>query len=283
MTLQTRIQDITGQNVQGLQPLSGGMVGEVKLVTLGDGTQLVAKTATSTEAMLTREGEMLRYLRDHSALPVPKVHHSDATLLLMAYVRGESRFDSTSEQHAADLLAALHRVTRTQFGHDTDTLIGGLHQPNPPTDYWLDFFREQRLLYMAGVARDAGRLPSRVYSRVEALAGKLDRYLNEPTAPALLHGDIWRNNVLAQGGHITAFIDPAIYYGHSEIELAFVALFSTFGRTFFDRYQEHHALEPGFFEERRDLYNLYPLLVHVRLFGGGYLDDVTAILGKFGV
>ncbi len=283
MSLEAQIQDITGKSVRDLRPLRGGMVGQVRLVTLADGSRLVAKTAPNADAMLAREGAMLRYLEEKSGLPVPAVYHSDDTLLLMEHVPGDSRFDSRTQRHVADLLAALHSVHGPHFGHDTDTLIGGLHQPNPPTEKWLDFFRDQRLLYMAAVARDAGQLPARDYRRVEALAGKLAPYINEPEAPALLHGDIWRNNVLATDERVTAFIDPAIYYGHPEIELAFITLFSTFGQPFFNRYGEHHPLEPGFFEVRRDLYNLYPLLVHVRLFGGGYLGDVTRILSKFGV
>lgn len=95
-------------------------------------------------------------------------------------------------------------------------------------------------------------------------------------------GDIWSRNVLARNGRVVGLIDPAIYYGHPEAELAFITLFNTFGDAFFQRY---HALRPiaaGFFEERRDLYNLYPLLVHVRSFGGGYVHSVDQILRRFG-
>jgi len=104
----------------------------------------------------------------------------------------------------------------------------------------------------------------------------------EPVRPSLIHGDMWGGNVLAANGMITGFIDPALYFADPEIELAFTTLFSTFGDTFFSRYNEHRPLAPGFFEERRDLYNLYPLLVHVRLFGGSYVDSVDGILRKFG-
>jgi fructosamine-3-kinase len=94
---------------------------------------------------------------------------------------------------------------------------------------------------------------------------------------------MWGGNVLAQKGQITGFVDPAIYYADAEIELAFSTLFSTFGDDFFSRYQEHRPLAPGFFEERRDIYNLYPLLVHVCLFGGSYVNSVDAILKRFGI
>jgi fructosamine-3-kinase len=258
------------------------MVGQVYRVGLADGRQIVAKTASSPEAHLEREGFMLRYLAENSRLPVPAVLHSSESLLLMAYVEGNSSFSPAAEAHAAVLLADLHSVTAPACGLERATLIGGLHQPNPWTDSWVDFFRDQRLLSMAGVAHRAGRLPDILLRRVEAFAGRLSDWLGEPERPALLHGDVWTTNVLAAGGHITAFIDPAVYYGHPEIELAFITLFNTFGAAFFERYGALRPITPGFWGERRDIYNLYPLLVHVRLFGGGYVGSIDRTLRRFG-
>ena len=110
----------------------------------------------------------------------------------------------------------------------------------------------------------------------------LDRWLVEPARPSLIHGDMWGGNVLARGGRIAGFVDPAIYYADPEIELAFSTLFSTFSDAFFERYGALRPLRPGFFEQRRDLYNLYPLLVHSRLFGGPYPDAVARTLDRFG-
>ena len=93
---------------------------------------------------------------------------------------------------------------------------------------------------------------------------------------------MWDGNVLCQNGRIGGFVDPAIYYADPEIELAFATLFNTFDRPFFDRYTEIRPISPGFFEERRHIYNLYPLLVHVRLFGGSYVNSVDGVLQRFG-
>jgi fructosamine-3-kinase len=93
---------------------------------------------------------------------------------------------------------------------------------------------------------------------------------------------MWAGNVLCGGGRVAAFIDPAIYYADAEIELAFATLFATFGTAFFASYQRLRPLRPGFFEGRRDLYNLYPLLVHARLFGGHYVSSVEGIVQRFG-
>ena len=272
--------------VRHIYPLTGGMIAEVYRVDLADGRQIVAKVDKSDTVNLSVEGYMLRYLAENSGLPVPQVLHSDDGLLLMTYIEGESHLGDDEQQHAADLLVALHNVTQTHYGLERDTLTGPLHQPNPLSESWIDFFRQQRLLYMAHLAHQDGPLPVEMLLRLEKFANQLEKWLFEPERPSLIHGDIWTTNVLTKNGRIVGFIDPAIYYAHAEIELAYTTLFGSLGRTFtspfFQRYQAQRPIEPGFFEERRDIYNLYPLLTHVRLFGGHYIDSVHQTLLKFG-
>ena len=282
MNIESQIASALGTAVTKLKPLTGGCVGEVYSLLLEDGRRLVAKVDNGSNPRLDIEGYMLQYLAEHSALPVPAIHHSAPELLVMEFINGVSRFDGPAERHAAELLATLHTVRGDTFGLERATLIGGLHQPNTQSDSWVTFFREHRLLAMARQALDAGMLSPKTMNRIEAFAEKLDALIDEPQAPALLHGDIWSANVLAREGRIVAFIDPAIYYGHPEIELAFITMFSTFGQTFFDAYHERAPISPGFFESRRDIYNLYPLLVHVRLFGGGYVGSVENTLSHHG-
>ena len=282
LELSQRLTEIFGQRPRSLVPLSGGCVGEVYRVDLPDGRRFVAKVDGSAHPVLDKEGWMLRYLAGRSHLPVPEVVHSAPELLVMSFLPGRG-VDGAAEPHAAELLADLHGITARAYGLETDTLIGGLHQPNPWTTSWLAFFREHRLRFMARTAYEAGQLPARELSRIEKLAGRLERWLEEPPGPALIHGDVWSGNVLAQNGRITGFLDPAIYYADPEMELAFITLFHTFGDAFFRRYDELHGIRPGFWEVRRHLYNLYPLLVHVRLFGGGYVGSVQRTLARFGV
>jgi fructosamine-3-kinase len=272
-----------GERMLSVHPLGGGCIGEVYRAELGEGTPLVAKVDREGESHLEREAYMLRYLRQKSELPVPKIYHGSETLLLMEFIEGSSRFTEGAERHAAELLAGLHGITADAYGHERDTLIGALDQPNPPTKSWAEFFRDYRLLYIALVAHEAGRLPVDDLLRVERLSEKVDELIDDPNPPALIHGDVWSANVLARGDRITGFLDPAIYYADPEIELAFISLFDSFGRPFFDRYQEIRPISDGFFEVRRDLYNLYPLLVHTYYFGGGYLESVRDTLGRFGV
>lgn len=273
-----------GERLVSAHPMGGGCVGEVYRTTLSGGSTVVAKVdRTGGEARLPLEGYMLGYLTEHSRLPVPEVYHCSDELLVMEHVEGGEGRSQSVERDAAELLAGLHGVTAPEFGHERDTLIGGLDQPNPLSHSWVEFFREHRLLYMAREASRAGRLPNEDLVRIDRLAEKLDEYLVEPESASLIHGDVWGGNVISGADGVAGFLDPAIYHADPEIELAFITLFGTFGDAFFERYSELRPIRDGFFDTRRDLYNLCPLLVHVRLFGGGYLGAVQNILSRFGV
>jgi fructosamine-3-kinase len=272
-----------GERLRSARPLGGGCIGEVYRVDLEDGTPLVAKLDREAESHLEREAYMLRYLREKSELPVPEVYHGSETLLLMEFIEGANSFSEGAERHAAELLAGLHGVTANAYGHERDTLIGSLNQPNPWTSSWVEFFRDQRLLYMARVAHDADRLPPGDLKKIERLAERLDELIEEPERPALIHGDAWSGNALSKGDRITAFLDPAIYHADPEMELAFISLFNSFGDPFFERYAEIREIPPGFYETRQGVYSLYPLLVHVYYFGGGYLDSVRSTLRRCGL
>ncbi|MCA0199335.1 MAG: fructosamine kinase family protein [Proteobacteria bacterium] len=278
MSLHTRAREALGSAVVREQDLAGGCIADVRRLTLADGRDVVAKVGQG----LALEGFMLSYLAEHSRLPVPEVFFSAEDLLLMDYLPTSGSLSDASQEDAADHLAALRGVTGPAFGFARTTVIGGLKQPNDQAPSWLEFFREQRLMYMTEAAVHMKKLPPEVALRIAKLAERLDRWIDESAKPTLIHGDMWTGNVLVNGDRIAGFVDPAIYYADPEIELAFSTLFGTFSEAFFKRYAEHHPLRPGF-EERKDLYNLYPLLVHVRLFGAHYVGDVEIILRRFGV
>ena len=279
-TLADAVEAALGRRPTAARPLPGGCIAEVLRLDFDDGgAPVVVKRAP--EGGLATEAYMLEVLARRSELPVPAVLHAGDDLLAMSFIDGDTGLSDAAERDAAHHVAALHAVSGESFGLERDTLIGPLHQPNPRETGWIDFFREHRLRYMADRALEAGNLGARQRDLVERLAGKLEQYLEEPAHPALIHGDLWGGNVLARGGRIAGFVDPAVYYAHPEIELAFSTLFATFGRAFFERYAELAELRPGFFEARRDIYNLYPLLVHATLFGAGYAARVERIAERF--
>lgn len=274
------IEDAMQSRLISMSYLPGGSVGEVWKLVLEAGKQAVAKTANHGDT-LDIEGFMLSYLKENTNLPIPEVHLARPDLLIIGWIENDSRRSPKSDEEAARHLFDLHEISNNSFGFNRDTLIGPLPQPNSETKSWIEFFRDHRLLYMAKEALDYGNLNSQVMTKVETLAGKLDHFVTEPKQPSLLHGDIWGGNVLYQGGHLAGFIDPAIYYGHREIELAYTTLFHTFGSRFFDAYNEVYQLDKDFFETRISIYHLYPLLVHARLFGGSYIQETEAILDQF--
>ncbi|MDX1576158.1 MAG: fructosamine kinase family protein, partial [Kiloniellales bacterium] len=205
------VERATGRRPARTRPLTGGCIAQVLRVELEGGGALVAKVAEGA-GNLALEARMLRYLAEHSRLPVPAVLHGDDGLLLIEFVESSGGLDASAEVHAAELLAELHGVTAPAFGFDWDTLIGPLAQPNPWTEDWRDFFRDRRLLYMGRLALDAGRLPAASFAGLERLSGRLDRYIDAGGRPSLIHGDVWGGNVLAREGRIAAFLDPAIYF-----------------------------------------------------------------------
>ena len=282
MDVRSAVETAVSCQLQEIAPLSGGQIGQVYRVQLDDGTPLVVKFDDGAAPQLDIEGNMLRYLAAHTELPVPGVIASEPYLLVMEWMPGQSQFSPEAEANAAEHLAALHAVTADSFGFPFMTLIGAFTQPNPAADSWLDFFREQRIYHLMREGLRLGRLPQSFGPRLEKLCGQLHRWLAEPERPSLIHGDIWTSNVLAENGRVTAFLDPALYFGIDEIELAYIALFNSFGAPFFRRYEAIRPLPPGFFEERRHLYSLYPLLSHVCHFGGSYVGMVDAVLRRFG-
>jgi fructosamine-3-kinase len=279
-TLAGRVAGAVGGSVARVEELDGGMIGTVHRVDFAADTRdpVVAKTG---DTPLDVEAGMLRYLARYTSLPVPAVEYADPTLLVLEHVAGDTDHDADVGRDAAARLAALHDHTAGAFGFPFDTLTGPIDQPNRWRTSWVDFFREYRLGYLTRLARDAGTVRAGTADRLGRVAADLGGLLTEPASPALLHGDVWTGNVLARGGEVRAFVDPACYYGHPEVDLAYVAWTGTFGAPFFERYRERRGIGDGF-EARARVYRLAPLVVHVHLFGGRYRERLDAALADLG-
>ena len=226
---------------------------------------------------------MLEYLGSKTELPVPEVMAASPEILLMSFMEKRGGLDRAAQKDAAVHIAKLHELSSESFGFGFDTLYGPADQPNPRTTSWVEFFRDRRLLHMARVTAAAGRISNRMLGRIEAFAGQLDDLISDPAAPSLVHGDLWQGNVIVNDGRVAAFLDPAIYFGHAEMDLAFSTLFGTMTAPFFEVYNSYRTIEPDFFEVRKEIYNLWPLLGHVLFFGQSYLGQVEAVLRRHGV
>jgi fructosamine-3-kinase len=202
--------------------------------------------------------------------------HLDREYLLLEYIQPSPKTRGYWEKFG-ESLAALHLNTSTHFGLDHNNRIGRLPQINTPNKSWKSFFVECRLLPQIELA--AGLIPSGLRRDLEKLIDNLENILVDED-PALIHGDLWSGNVLAGAEEEVVLIDPAVYYANREIELAFTKLFGGFADSF---YRSYNAIFPikSEFEERAEVYNLYPLLVHLNMFGLSYLGAIKEILRKF--
>ena len=268
-------------------PVGGGSISNSARGRLADGrTVLVKWNSGALPGLFRTERLGLELLRATETLRVPAVlaqaeaSQDDPAFIVLEWL-GQGVPTSGAAEALGRGLAALHRVTAKSYGLDHDNYIGANPQPNRQSGDWVTFFREQRLGFQLELARRNGYLTPARARWLEKLLARLGDWLPQQPPASLLHGDLWGGNWLTTSAGEPALIDPAVYYGHREAELAFTELFGGFPAAFYRAYQGDWSLEAGY-DERKEIYNLYHLLNHLNLFGEGYGGRVDAILRRFG-
>ncbi len=222
-----------------------------------------------------KEAAGLELMKENTPLKIPEVYHvgriADRNFLLMEWIFSGSAKRSYWEELGLGL-AQMHMATRPSFGLDTHNYIASLVQDNANQISWSDFFVEKRLEPLIGKAYYEGLLDLDFYKTFQSIYPRMQEIFPKEK-PALLHGDLWSGNIMCNEMGSAVFIDPAVYFGHREMDLAFAQLFGGFDDRFYRAYQEVFPLEPGF-DLRVPVYNLYPLLVHLLLFGKSYLSGI---------
>ena len=269
-----------GAEVRRAKRLGGGSINDAYEVLFGDGMSLFVKTnSNAPERMFEAEARGLRWLEAAGAIRVPKVialsDSKPAYLALELLTPGKRspRFDETLGRG----LAALHSFGAPSFGLDHDNYIGRLHQSNRAAEDWASFYWTSRLEPQLRLASDRGLIDGGARASCLALEAVLAERVGAPEPPSRLHGDLWGGNLHADEAGEPVLIDPAVYGGHREIDLAMMRLFGGFGERVFAAYEEARPLASGA-RQRVSLYQLYPLLVHVNLFGGSYVGSVLRAL-----
>lgn len=281
--IQAELSSLLNLNIRGAQSLGGGCIHQAHRVDTDQGPLFVKFNQLHQAGNFAVEARGLECLRRANALSVPKLVAKGETathaFLALEFVESGRQASGFWEDFGAGL-ARLHQQTRPAFGLDYDNYIGALPQVNGWKPSWSDFYAEKRIHPLLRMGRQRGYIDSDLSTAVEKmLIRRSDFFPQEP--PALLHGDLWGGNWLTGPQGRAWLIDPAVYYGHREMELAFMTMFDRQPPTFYSSYEAVWPLAPGY-QERFAYQLLYPYLVHVNLFGTSYLSGVQAILRRFG-
>ena len=274
------IEASVGARIRASRPVSGGDINDAFELDLTDGRRVFVKTSARLPARAF-EGEALglAWLAEARAVAVPEVlavsHEGPGYLVLQAITARSPR--PSTEEALGRSLAALHRFGAPTFGLDRSNWLATLPQDNTPEADWPTFYRCRRLEPLIERAAARGLVGTALRGRFDRLFAVLADRVGPPEPPARLHGDLWGGNWIADEAGTPYLIDPAVYGGHREIDLAMMRLFGGFGSRVFGAYAEAYPLAPGS-EERVGLYQLYPLLAHVVMFGGGYVGQLTTAL-----
>jgi fructosamine-3-kinase len=258
-----RVAELVGVGEERLERLAAESVSEVLLVHRPDGRLTIAKQSPAAAA----EAAMLRGFVA-AGLPAPAVEGEHETVLLLDHVAHDGLFSPRAWADIGARIRALHERTGATYGWPVDYAIGTVTFDNRESADWPRFWGEQRLIATAALLDRPWR------ARVERLAGRLDELLPSAPPPALLHGDLWTGNILVRDGMLVGLIDPACYHGDAEVDLAMLDLFCSPPGEFWEAYG---PLAPGW-RERRPIYQLFPALAHVRLWGAGYYAMVDRLL-----
>lgn len=272
------IEAHNGDTIVSDSILHGGDINKASKIEMKSGNSLFLKwNDTAPEDMFEKEARALEILSSaNTELEIPQVIGFGNMFLLLEFLEESPTGNAFN---FGVQLAKLHRSSNELFGFDESNYIGKLTQSNKYHADWLEFFIRERIEPQVRLAIDSNKLSSKYHSI-------FDRVMNytyvvfpdEP--PALLHGDLWAGNYMFTKDGRASIYDPALYFGHREMDIAMSKLFGGFDEEFYNGYNEEYPLKRGF-EERIKLCNLYPILVHANLFGGSYIDQAESILKRF--
>lgn len=278
--IQDQIKEKLNVEISTHKSVYGGDINKSARVELEDGRSLFVKwNHSAPKPMFEAEAKGLILLQEAGTdLEIPKVILQDEEFLVLEWIE-----EGGGQQHSADNfgreLAKLHKTTQKEFGLDHDNFIGRLPQSNNKHGNWPDFFAIERIEPQIKMGVESGKLNRVVLKEVQSLYKKLGSiFPTEP--PALIHGDLWSGNYMFTKSGGASIYDPAVYYGHREMEIAMTRLFGGFSANFYEGYNEIYPLSKDF-SERVELCNLYPILVHANLFGGSYCRQAESIIHNY--
>ena len=282
---QQSISDFIGEpvTIEHIGIVSGGSISDAHRVITSHGPFFAKiNNAEAFPGMFDAEAIGLKFLIERCEFDMPNPiavgQEGDMQWILTTFIESASKANGYWGEFGRRL-ARLHDHTAPQHGFDSDNYFGSLIQPNNKHDSWTEFFVQERLEPQLKIAVDNQMINTEISKRCQKLYSKLDSLIPKES-PSALHGDLWTGNFMTgNDGHATIF-DPAVYFGHREVDIAMSQLFGSFDQEFYQAYNEVHPMEPDW-EKRVEIFNLYPLLAHVNLFGESYLSQVNHILRQW--
>ncbi|WP_462251555.1 fructosamine kinase family protein [Ekhidna sp.] len=270
------------ENTLSISSVSGGCINNAYKIEIKDSSLFLKWNREELNDMFATESKGLDILNTESKLQSPEVIGQGIiegkSYLLTNWIDKGAQASNFWKDFGVNL-AFQHKKSAAHFGLDHNNFIGSLRQSNKQHIRWSEFFINERLIPQLNLASKKQLVPTDLLSQFELLYGRLEDLVPDEK-PSLLHGDLWSGNFMIEKSGFAAIFDPSVHYGHRETELSFTKLFGGFSPEFYDCYHEAFPLESGF-DERVDIHNLYPLLVHVNLFGSSYLSGIINTLKRY--
>ncbi|MFA1821623.1 fructosamine kinase family protein [Virgibacillus oceani] len=270
--------------VQSIQPVSGGDINEAYYVRSENRAFFVKLNRSVNMAFFESEKKGLERLRQTNTIHVPNVYgiytdeYNKLPMLWMEWITGEK--SKSTDDLLGERLAAMHQTKGKAFGLDGKSFIGKLEQDNQMVDSWLSYYRDYRLAGQLEIGINRKTVTGKRQEMLKALMERINRWIPEKPLPSLLHGDLWGGNWMVGEEGNPYLIDPSILYGDHEFEIAFTELFGGFSQRFYDSYTSVFPLFDTYYD-KKPLYQLYFLLVHLNMFGESYGPSVDRILQRY--
>lgn len=280
--LKSHLSTLLNETITNVSSVGGGDISEAYKIDSANNSYFLKLNSAGALNMFKTEAYGLNRIARTNTIKTPNIFAFDrfenSAFLLMEFV--ESKRPTTEDfKFLGEQLAALHKCTSESFGLDTNNYIGSLPQSNAIHKSWVDFYIHERLLLQLEIAKQKGFLSGSECPSKQHIKNSL-KLLFKGVKPSLLHGDLWSGNYLISKDDEPYLIDPAIYFGHDEVDIAMTKLFGGFGNGFYESYHSYFPLNENT-SARIEIYQLYYLLVHLNLFGSSYYDLVVSILNKY--
>lgn len=271
------------EEISHTQSIGGGSINSAFKISTKDGYWFLKyNSAQAYPKMFESEFPGLQIMAQTKTIRIPQplfFYEGDQySCILMEFIEQGTRLTDFWSHFAKDL-AAMHHHSEEYFGLELDNYMGSLPQNNRKHHDFVSFFVNERLEPQIKLARDAGYIRRKHIQQCERLYTELSSII-PIEKPALVHGDLWSGNFMSDKSGKPVIMDPAVYYGHREVDIAMTTMFGGFSPSFYQHYQDNFPMESGW-ESRMDFYNLYPILIHVNLFGYSYMGSFERIIDGF--